>query len=390
MSPDYRKKLVLAIGILILIGGGSLALMWGRSEYRKPNTPNPTPPESTATASSTAQIPHTYTDTALHFSIEPPSKVTDIQKIGQATTFKTSADGPRIISIFAESTPYNTTKDWLKAQSEGSASSRGYEFIRWIGSQIDEKVLVTEYVGPGNDSIYEKRFRMIAVKNKSLYTVDMGIWHKADAEATIDPDIEHALETFQATGLVTTDSTGSYKTIENRECGATFHIPPDWSNYSMFGESKILSPEDEHENEEWNNANQELIQNAEGDVIGLDARSLYIACQSKDVESYINDLSSDSTKYKDFVDNATLSDVFSSEAFHSADSNLALIKTRQIDGKSAYEISKTNKTREGVYATNYKIILEGKKVMEIELGRTEYDDLSNTVKQIIQSISFEE
>lgn len=152
------------------------------------------------------------------------------------------------------------------------------------------------------------------------------------------------------------DSNGE-KTIKNTRCNFTFNIPTDWSVHGILGESKILSPENERENEEWANTHQELFENVEGDgPIGPDARSLYISCQYVIAE---NDLKSTS------------------------------LKTTQIDGWNAYEISDTGNMPDGTPFTNYQIVLKGPKTLEIHLGQTEYDDLSNEVKQIVESISFE-
>jgi hypothetical protein len=349
----HQKKLAVALGALILISGVFFVIASLEREMKEKATS--TQPASTVLEDS---VPRVYTDDALHFSMEVPPRITDIEKMGQGIVFGESPDGPWIIGVSAELTPYDTTEDWLNAQPKVSASSRGYELIRWIGAQTDGKVLVAEYVGPGLDgSTYGKRLFMMTVKNGSLYTMYIDTWNEADAVLTVDPDIERALETFQATGLVTTDSTGSYRTIQNWECGATIHIPPDWSDHGLLGGSKILSPEDERINEEWANANQELFQNAEGDgPIGPDARSLYISCQYNVVRE---DLKSTS------------------------------LKTIKINGRNAFEVADTGKMPDGTSVTNYKIILEGPKVMEIYLGQTEYDNLSETVKQIIQSISFE-
>ncbi len=128
--------------------------------------------------------------------------------------------------------------------------------------------------------------------------------------------------------------------------------------HSILGESKILSPEDESTNEEWLIENHDQIQISEsGDPIGPDSRTLYISCQynleKEDLESTI-------------------------------------LKTIQIDGYDAYEISSTDELPDGTSITNYQIIVGGGKAMDIFLGQTEYDNLSDDVKQIIHSIEFEE
>lgn len=179
------------------------------------------------------------------------------------------------------------------------------------------------------------------------------------------------------------------KTVKNTMCGFTFTIPADWSISGLLGGSKILSPEDKRENEEWAETHQELFQNTEGEgPIGPDARSLYISCQYN-TETYLGYFSR-SPYFKNFESTTRLADAFTTGAFSDKGSNPGLIKTMDIDGRVAYEISETNKVRDGSLHTNYVIILEQKKVVEIHLGQIEYDNLSDTVKQIIQSISFEE
>jgi hypothetical protein len=179
-----------------------------------------------------------------------------------------------------------------------------------------------------------------------------------------------------------------YKTIRNESCGFTLKIPSNWSAEGYLGESKIVSPEDARTNEEWANAHQDLIQNAQGDApLGPDARSLYISCQY-DVSGYLG-LFATSPYYKDFADAQTLADAFSSDAFKKENSNLALLKTMEVDGRKEYEISWTVERPELGPNTTYMIVSGQEKVLDIEIGKTEYDNLSDTIKQIIGSITFE-
>lgn len=149
------------------------------------------------------------------------------------------------------------------------------------------------------------------------------------------------------------------QTVKNTDCNFTFKIPEGWSVGGLLGESKILSPEDRQTNEEWYKANQDLIQRIEeGDgPLGPDKRTLYISCQ---YDRPIDDLKKDA------------------------------FKAIKINGRDAYELSEVSETRAGTTITHHRIFLVGTKTMTIELDQTEYDDLSDAVKQIIQSISFEE
>ncbi|MDF1497542.1 MAG: hypothetical protein P1P90_05810 [Patescibacteria group bacterium] len=148
------------------------------------------------------------------------------------------------------------------------------------------------------------------------------------------------------------------KTIRNTLCHFTFKIPKDWLVRSILGESKILSPEDESTNEKWLIENQEQNQTSDsGGPIGPDSRTLYISCQYN---------------------------------LEKEDLKSTILKTIQIDGYDAYEISSTDEFPDGTSITNYQIIVGGGKAMDIFLGKTEYDNLSDEVKQIIQSITFEE
>lgn len=148
------------------------------------------------------------------------------------------------------------------------------------------------------------------------------------------------------------------KTIRNTLCHFTFKIPKDWLVHGILGESKILSPEDESTNEKWLIENQEQIQTSDsGGLIGPDSRTLFISCQYN---------------------------------LEKEDLKSTILKTIQIDGYDAYEVSSTDKLPDGTSMTNYQIIVGGGKAMDIFLGQIEYDNLSNEVKQIIQSITFEE
>ena len=192
------------------------------------------------------------------------------------------------------------------------------------------------------------------VKNGTLYMIEIKKYFGENETPTLDPELMNALETLQVSGLVTTDATGSYIIIRNSSCGATFHVPPGWADYGILGESKIVSPEDQRTNEEWDKANQDLIKNEEGDApLGPDARSLYLSCQDADARSHDGD------------------------------------KKLSINGHVAYEVINTGRMPDGTPITNYSIVIKKEKTMTIELGQTEYDKLPDTVKQIIQSISFE-
>ncbi len=149
------------------------------------------------------------------------------------------------------------------------------------------------------------------------------------------------------------------QTIRNTECQFTFKIPADWKVYGILGESKILSPEDERVNEEWLKSPEGQAPAEEGSAgpaLGPDVRSLYISCQY--------DLKIDDVKSR-------------------------ALKSIKINGRDAYEVADTGKMPDGTVFTNYKLILENGKVLEIHLGQTEYDNLSETAKQIIASIKQE-
>lgn len=155
--------------------------------------------------------------------------------------------------------------------------------------------------------------------------------------------------------LATTDGK---QTIKNTACDFTFVLPADWTVIGLLGESKILSPANERENETWAETHQNLLmQNQEGEApLGPDARTLYISCQYN---------------------------------LEKEDLKTTVLKTIQIDGVDAYEIADTGPMPDGTPVTNHRIIVGGGRAMDIHLGQTEYDNLSETVKQIIQSISFE-
>ncbi|GEM_PF-1599400 len=152
--------------------------------------------------------------------------------------------------------------------------------------------------------------------------------------------------------------TNNKKMIKNSFCHFTFEIPKDWLVHGILGESKILSPEDESTNEKWLTENQDQNQTSDsGSPIGPDSRTLYISCQYN---------------------------------LEKEDIKSTILKTIEIDGYEAYEISGTDELPDGTSITSHQIIVGGGKVMDIHLGQTEYDNLPDEAKQIIQSIRFEE
>lgn len=180
-----------------------------------------------------------------------------------------------------------------------------------------------------------------------------------------------------------------YKTMVNNYCHLIYDIPVDWSVFGFLGESQIISPKNERENVAWQEANREIIDNADGDG-GLypQNRSLVISCQ-KDTKAYLEYLFGFGGS-EGFEDMQHLADLFATDAFHEKGPNLALVKTIKIDDVDAYEISSTGKIWNGTSTTTYEIVAEkGGVIYEISLDHIEYDDLSDTVKRIIQSISFE-
>lgn len=179
------------------------------------------------------------------------------------------------------------------------------------------------------------------------------------------------------------------KTIKNTKCNLTFKIPADWSVGGLFGGTTILSPEDQHENEEWDKTHQDLIQNEEGDApLGPDARSLSISCQNN-IKNYLSRFSA-SLNYKVFENAKHLAEALATSAFHAKDSNVALLKTMKVGGWDAYEISWTVKMPDDTSNTTYEILVEKGDIYQIHLGQTEYSNLSDTVKDVINSISFED
>ncbi len=155
-------------------------------------------------------------------------------------------------------------------------------------------------------------------------------------------------------------SAGDEQAVQNTQCDFTFKIPKDWNVYGILGESKILSPEDGRVNEEWlksPDGQAPAEEGSAGPALGPDARSLHISCQ-------------DTGKIDDLKSSA--------------------VKTIKINGRDAYEFADKGKMLDGSLFTNYRLVVEAEKITEIHLGQTEYDDLSETIKQIIQSISFED
>jgi hypothetical protein len=84
----------------------------------------------------------------------------------------------------------------------------------------------------------------------------------------------------------------------------------------------------------------------------------------------------------------TLADMFSLEIFHSESSNTVLEKTMIIDERPAYEIKRTGSYPNMEDNVTHAIFIESDKIYVIQLGSTEYDNLTSTLKQIIGSIKF--
>jgi hypothetical protein len=179
-----------------------------------------------------------------------------------------------------------------------------------------------------------------------------------------------------------------YKTMVNKYCNVTYTIPADWSVFGFLGESQLISPENERENTAWQEANRELIENAEGDAFLYPRnRSLYISCQ-KNTKAYLEHFFG-FERSKNFEHIQHLADLFATDLFHAKDPSLALVNTMKVDDVNAYEISETSRVRDGTLRTHYSIVIEKEHVYEILLDDIEYDNLSDAVKKIIQSISFE-
>jgi len=148
-----------------------------------------------------------------------------------------------------------------------------------------------------------------------------------------------------------------YMTMVNNYCHLTYEIPADWSVFGFLGESQLISPKNGRDDAAWREANRELIENAEGEAfLYPQYRSLYISCHEA-----------------------------------KARSEQYALKTLIIDGIDAYEVSSTGAIAEESITTTYTIVAEKDGVTyEILLDHTEYDNLSDTVKGIIDSISFED
>lgn len=178
------------------------------------------------------------------------------------------------------------------------------------------------------------------------------------------------------------------KTIENRVCGTLYKIPSNWLVNEYLGVTKLYSPEDIRENAAWNNTHPEIVEQSSGDAApGPDQHRFAISCTEK-AESYI---------LKNFSgqgdeNNKHLADVFVKNEFHTEDTDISLVRTLNIDGWTAYEIARTYKQLDGTDFTVYSIIIELNRphaqIVTIDLGETEYLDLSEDVKQVVDYISF--
>lgn len=204
--------------------------------------------------------------------------------------------------------------------------------------------------------------------------------------------IEHKTKVIDQTPLTAADHElvsvlNDGQIIKNENCSLTFKIPKDWRVQGILGESKILSPEDEQTNEAWIRANQSSLQDTEGENPGgPDARSLYVSCQYG-IDEYLHNFANSSPSL--FKGAEHLADIFNADAFQETSLNPRLVKIIKIGNQDAYEIAETGRAPNGTVLVNYTLVLEGKRVVEIQLGQKDYANLPVTTKQIVQSIELE-
>ena len=197
--------------------------------------------------------------------------------------------------------------------------------------------------------------------------------------------------TYLVNEIISSDSeieeTG-YKTVRNNTCGLTFSIPSDWDVFGFLGESQILSAKNIHDDQIWREANQELIDNAEGDAFGYPQyRSLVIGCH-RDIKAYLENTFGYGGS-KGYENAKQIEDLLLSEDYYQKNPSFSLVKTISIDGFNAYEMSDTNQIRDEMI-TAYNIVTEKEEIIYgVWLDHTEYDDLPEEVKQVIDSIRIE-
>lgn len=389
----------------VILVGGAYFYSFNKRDFRQA-IPSAASPQFSIPAEREVDDLETYTNDRLRFSLDIPKELVTIKESWELVDFRESPDGPWVFNIYVQETSSTSVDAWLDTQSRGDVAKEGLgqvisriETSQGVVSVVERRI-ITDY--DAGKPLYGKLLMAFFIQDGLLYRMDFrNEAFGANEISQLNPRWQRALASFKFLPKTLTPSSPSIarpiqvapynellsnvgeQTIRNTQYDFTFKIPVDWSVSGLLGESKILSPEDRRINEEWDRANQDVIWNTEGDApMGPDERSLYISCQYG-LEAYINSPSdTPSTKKK------TLAEVFASDD-RMKDLGRSLVKTMQIQGKTAYEISSTTKTRTGISMTRYVILIEADKGCEVHLDSVEYDKLSKDVQQIIQSISFE-
>jgi hypothetical protein len=135
------------------------------------------PPATTQIQQTTNdQTPETdttlYTNDAWNFSIQYPSDL-EVQEGSNGTVFGHEGD-PWIAgySVGTKNVPFNSTEEWLAAQTKGNFSSEGYELLLWLDSN-EKTAIVAEYVEydrkPDGSYVHGRYFYAVRVDNGILY-----------------------------------------------------------------------------------------------------------------------------------------------------------------------------------------------------------------------------
>jgi hypothetical protein len=123
-------------------------------------------------AESETRVTAAYISPQLHFSIEYPAALDEIDEYPGKVIFRIkNADDLSGFGVLVTNVPFSSTQDWLDAQPRGSASAAGYQPVLWMNeTAVVAEYLVVDY--DGDRPIYAKRMSAAVVSGGKLYKVE--------------------------------------------------------------------------------------------------------------------------------------------------------------------------------------------------------------------------
>jgi hypothetical protein len=185
---------------LILIAVGIGGFFYGKS-FNKPIAP--VQRSVVANEGSDRQEIKTYRNERLNFSLNYRSHLDSVTEEPNRILFHEKTDDMTGFGVVVEKVPYQSTSEWIAAQTKGSASGPGYEGILWINGYRDNGnglLLVNEYMQVDGDEtgpIYGKSIYGVFVKNGFLYKILSKNEYPANAVPSLDSELMDVFSSFQ-------------------------------------------------------------------------------------------------------------------------------------------------------------------------------------------------